>query len=269
MIGIVTGANKGIGLETCRALVRSGKFSRVYLTSRNTQRGHLAVNSVQSSIVHYHQLDIGDKNSIKQFRQYITDNYNGFDVLVQNAAIADHGKPGAETLDINFWGTLEMMKQFYPLINSNGRIVNVSSMSSQQTLNNFPQNSTHRRTLHSINRDLELEELEHAARQFIIDEENKKGKNWPSKNGKDWPKSAYGVSKVLVNGITRIYAKRADQDKNGVLVNCCCPGYVRSDMTRHNANATKDPTEGASTSLWLALLPPGLPGPQGCYLADA
>ena len=38
-------------------------------------------------------------------------NYNGFDVLVQNAAIADHtGKP-EETIDINFWGTLNMMKE--------------------------------------------------------------------------------------------------------------------------------------------------------------
>ena len=70
------------------------KPTQLKLTSRDIQRGSQAVNSVQSSIVHYHQLDIGDLSSIEQFRQYIVDNYNGFDVLVQNAAIADHGRPG-------------------------------------------------------------------------------------------------------------------------------------------------------------------------------
>ena len=153
-----------------------------------------------------------------------------------------------------------MMKQFYPLINRNGRIVNVSSMSSQQTINNFPHNSPTRRTLHSINRDLELEQLESLAKEYIA----KEGDEWQK-----MPKSAYGMSKVMVNGITRIYARQAEKDQNGVLINCCCPGYVKTDMTRHNANATKKAIEGAKTSQWLALLPPGLPGPQGCYLADA
>ena len=66
--------------------------------------------NINSSIIRYHKLDIGCKSSIHTFQQYMKTNYNGFDVLVQNAAIADHtGKP-EETIDINFWGTLNMMK---------------------------------------------------------------------------------------------------------------------------------------------------------------
>ena len=41
---------------------------------------------------------------------------------MQNAAIAEHGQPSKNTIDINFWGTANMMKEFYPLINKNGRI---------------------------------------------------------------------------------------------------------------------------------------------------
>ena len=42
-IAIVTGANKGIGLETCRALAKSGQFKTVYLTSRNVELGQAAI----------------------------------------------------------------------------------------------------------------------------------------------------------------------------------------------------------------------------------
>ena len=42
-IAIVTGANKGIGLETTRALAKSGLFKKVYLTSRNVDLGLTAL----------------------------------------------------------------------------------------------------------------------------------------------------------------------------------------------------------------------------------
>ena len=83
-IAIVTGANKGIGLETCRALVKSGQFAHVYLTSRNTDLGHAAVKNIQESTpnsVKYHQLDIACEKSISTFRDFIKENHQGFDVL--------------------------------------------------------------------------------------------------------------------------------------------------------------------------------------------
>ena len=38
----------------------------------------------------------------------------------------------------NFWGTFNMMKAFYPLVNQNGRIVNLSSMQAQRAMAIFP-----------------------------------------------------------------------------------------------------------------------------------
>ena len=93
--------------------------------------------------------------------------------------------------------------------------------------------------LHSINTALTMERLEELATQFVTD--CKSGENVK----KGWPKTAYGVSKLLVNGITRIYGRKAREDGRGILVNCCCPGYVKTDMSSHSDNATKVPTQGA------------------------
>ena len=64
----------------------------------------------------YQQLDISDKNSIEKFKTYIETEHNGFDVLVQNAgykqAATDAFDIAAkQTLMVNFWGTLNMMKR--------------------------------------------------------------------------------------------------------------------------------------------------------------
>ncbi|KAL9056085.1 MAG: hypothetical protein Q9162_003147 [Coniocarpon cinnabarinum] len=71
-----------------------------------------------------------------------------------------------------------------------------------------------------------------------------------------WPSSAYGVSKSGVTGMSRILGKQIVQGKfkgvkDGVLLNCCCPGYVDTDMSKHNGRKTPD--QGAATPVKLAL----------------
>ena len=110
-IAIVTGANKGIGLETCRALAKSGQFKTVYLTSRNVELGQAAIkgtfmmsrilfrtnsfnimnslfitikeleNDLGPNILKYHQLDIADQNSISVFSQFIQSEHQGRDSI--------------------------------------------------------------------------------------------------------------------------------------------------------------------------------------------
>ena len=60
-----------------------------------------------------------------------------------------------------------------------------------------------------------------------------------------------------------------EKDGKGVLVNCCCPGYVKTDMSSYSAVATKYPVDGCKAPLWLALIAQGAPGPQGVILLDA
>lgn len=49
-------------------------------------------------------------------------------------------------------------------------------------------------------------------------------------------------------------------------MNCCSPGYVKTDMSGNSGGTSGD--VGARTSVWLSLLPAGMDGPQGCYLAE-
>ena len=73
---------------------------------------------------------------------------------------------------------------------------------------------------------------------------------------------AYGVSKAALNMLTVQLAK--DLAGSGVLVNACCPGWVRTRMG--GADAERSIEEGADTPVWLALLPDD--GPTGAMWGD-
>ena len=83
-IALVTGGNKGIGLETCRHLATKGL--RVVLTARNTARGLEAVEAIRTSSaaaeVFFHQLDVTDPSSAARLADFIRDQFGRLDILV-------------------------------------------------------------------------------------------------------------------------------------------------------------------------------------------
>jgi NAD(P)-dependent dehydrogenase (short-subunit alcohol dehydrogenase family) len=227
---IVTGANRGIGLEVARQLAALGGI-RVILTSRDPEKGNRALEAIRASIgsdraqdCAFHPLDVTDGKSILALREYVETSFGGLDILVNNAAVnLDFGRRFQdvsgeifqETMRANLHGPLALCQAFLPgmIRRGYGRIVNVSSDSGQ--------------------------------RENLVD---------------DMP--AYRLSKWSLNGLTLLLA---DSLKGGnVLVNAVHPGWVRTEMGGPNAPRLVD--QGAETIVWLATLPDG--GPHGKLFFD-
>lgn len=253
-VAVVTGANKGIGLAIVRKLCK--EFSGdVYLTARSEDRGRAAVETLEAEGLKpkFHQLDIDSSASIETLKRHIVDSYGGVDVLVNNAAIAYKRKSTAPfleqatvTLKTNFTGTLNISKAFIPIVRPHGRIVNVSSTAC--SLGKLQKHWQDRFSSPSLT-ERELVDL---MDQFVKDVAS------GNHTEKGWPNTAYGVSKVGVTALTMVHAREmAKSGKEDVLINACCPGWVRTDMAGYNAPLSPD--EGAETPVYLALLPPGSP----------
>uniref|UniRef100_J3LZ82 NAD-dependent epimerase/dehydratase domain-containing protein n=2 Tax=Oryza brachyantha TaxID=4533 RepID=J3LZ82_ORYBR len=74
--------------------------------------------------------------------------------------------------------------------------------------------------------------------------------------GQGWPKvwTDYSVSKLALNAYARVLARRLQARGDPVSVNCFCPGFTRTDMTRGWGKRTAE--EAAEVAARLALLPP-------------
>ncbi|XP_051006232.1 carbonyl reductase [NADPH] 1-like isoform X1 [Acomys russatus] len=265
-IALVTGANKGIGFAIARDLCR--KFSGdVVLTARDEARGRAAVQQLQAEGLspRFHQLDINDLQSIRALRDFLRREYGGLDVLVNNAGIACKG-PGLTHFHIqaeaamktNFFGTQAVCTELLPLIKLQGRVVNVSSIISLEALKNCSPELQQKFRSETITE----EKLVGLMNKFVDDA--KKGVH--AQEG--WPNTAYGVTKIGVTVLSRIHARKLIEQRRGdkVLLNACCPGWVRTDMA--GPKATKSPEEGAETPVYLALLPPDAEGPHGQFVSE-
>lgn len=230
-IAVVTGGNRGIGLEACRQLARAGL--KVILTARDKAKGEEAADGLKKEglDVSAAALDVSSPESIRAFADQMNREYGRVDVLVNNAGVLiDQGWQGTKgspsifaarlediraTMDTNVYGVLLLIQAFAPGMRERqyGRIVNLSS-----------------------------------------------GMGQLSDMGGGYP--AYRLSKVALNGLTRIAA--AELAGSNVLVNTMCPGWVRTEMG--GPNATRTVEEGADTITWLAMLPDG--GPSGKFFRD-
>jgi NAD(P)-dependent dehydrogenase (short-subunit alcohol dehydrogenase family) len=134
-VALVSGGNRGIGLEVCRQLSEQGVT--VVIGSRDEERGRAAAEGLEGNVVP-HQLDVADAQSVDRMAAFLEDRFGRLDVLVNNAAISnDDGQSGVdadldrvkEALEANLFGAWRLCEVAIPLMQRNGygRIVNVST----------------------------------------------------------------------------------------------------------------------------------------------
>jgi NAD(P)-dependent dehydrogenase (short-subunit alcohol dehydrogenase family) len=195
-IACITGANRGLGLETARQLAQLGH--QVILTCRDEDDGHAAIEQLASQglKVEFQRMDVSDTATIDTMKKYIEETFARLDILVNNAGIyIDRDQMALEvdedivrkTLDVNFYGPLRTCQAFMPLMLAGGfgRVVNVSSG---------------------------MGALSDMGGRML----------------------GYRASKTALNALTRVLAGEVKADN--IKVNAVCPGWVRTDMGGPNAS---------------------------------
>jgi NAD(P)-dependent dehydrogenase (short-subunit alcohol dehydrogenase family) len=235
-VALVTGANKGIGLQIAKDLLRQGLT--VLVGSRNLEAGEIAATSVGGD-ARAIQLDVTDQVSIATAAERIRQELGRLDVLVNNAGISHADIPGRSLEEIvasgrlsvapldevrtvfetNVFGVIAVIQAMLPLLREApaGRIVNVASSGGSLTLNSDPTNP-HRSMF-----------------------------------------GTYSVSKAAANAVTVAFA--AELESAGIKVNAACPGFTATDLNYFRGTRTVE--QAAREPVRLALLDAG--GPTGTF----
>jgi carbonyl reductase 1 len=249
-LAVVTGANRGIGLEIARQLGRKGL--RVVVGSRDAGDGRTAAVALvaEGIAADARELDVTREETVRALAAWVRDAHGGLDVLVNNAGVVLDGfdaEVARKTIDVNYFGMLRMTDALLPLVRAGGRIVLLTSaMGSTQSLP-----GPLRARFHAP--DLGREELDRIMEGFV----RSVAAGTHARDG--WPSSAYRVSKMGVDALAGVLARQLADDGRGILCNAASPGWVKTRMG--GAAAPRSVEEGADTPVWLALLPAG--GPHG------
>src|SRR5919106_607698 len=134
-VALVSGGNRGIGLEVCRQLAE--RSYTVVMGSRDDEQGRAAAAGLPDGVI-VRQLDVADPGSVERLSRSIEEEFGRLDVLVNNAGISnDEGQRGVdadldrvrEALGINLLGAWRLCEVAIPLMKRQGygRIVNIST----------------------------------------------------------------------------------------------------------------------------------------------
>ncbi|MDO1451556.1 SDR family oxidoreductase [Rhodocytophaga aerolata] len=207
---LITGANKGIGLETAKQLSKEGLF--VYLGSRDVEKGNAIVKELEGNgfqNLKAIELDVTKPETILSAKHIIEQEQGGLDILINNAGISgilpqnalhtsiDHFK---EVFEVNFYGVISVTQAFMDLLRKSPqpRIVNVSTSVGSLSLQSDP--------------------------------------NWPAY---DYAKYAvYASSKSAMNMYTVQLAYQLRD--TAFKVNAVCPGYTKTDFTNHRGGEVEE-----------------------------
>ena len=189
-IAVISGANRGIGLEIGKQLLEIGW--NVVFTARNMAEGRPLVNKLRKKwkSAWYHQLDVTDEQSISDLAEYVEDTCGRLDVLINNAGIMieeNHRAMDMElddlhkTMATNLYGPLMLTRTLVPYFkdSKDARVINVSTRMGQLS-------------------------------------------------GMGGGHAAYRISKAAMNALTVVMARELEGE--GIRVNSMCPGWVCTDM---------------------------------------
>lgn len=250
-VAVVTGGNRGLGLEVGRQLVARGY--RVVLTARDEARGQAAARGIGAEFL---RLDVADAGSVAAFAGRLREACpGGVTALVANAAIAMQGfdaEVARATIATNFTGTLQVVEAVLPLLTRGAAVALVSSgVGDRGTLGP------------GLRAEVSADGLTRARLvdlmgRFVaaVREDRHTAEGWPS--------SAYGVSKIGVTATAHVLGRELAGDPRGIRVNAVCPGWVRTDMG--GASAPRSVEQGAASLVWGATLGPD--GPSGGFYRD-
>ncbi|KAF0931692.1 hypothetical protein E2562_005688 [Oryza meyeriana var. granulata] len=271
-VAVVTGGNRGIGLEICKQLAANGVA--VVLTARDEEKGAgaaAALHRLGLPEVLFHQLDVAEPSSAACLADFIRHKFGKLDILVNNAgnlgATFDFGnldldkeiedKSAHETLEwlmqhtvettenaeeclrINYHGTKNVIQALLHLLQSSpdGRIVTVSSVFGQLS---FFSGEQLKEELNDADK-LSEERLDELAELFVRDfkDGELESRGWPTRRDAF---VAYKASKALQHAYTRVLARK--HASSPLRVNCVHPGYVKTDLTLGTGELTVE--EGAA-----------------------
>jgi NAD(P)-dependent dehydrogenase (short-subunit alcohol dehydrogenase family) len=228
-VALITGANKGIGLETARQLGKTGVT--VLIGARDASRGEAAAQTLRGEGVdaRFVPLDVTNAASLTDAAQTIAQDFGRLDILVNNAGIGTWGAASEETDDewratfeTNVFGLVNATRTFLPLLRRSdaGRIVNLTSILGSLTLASDPHSPIGGNTGHG---------------------------------------AAYAASKSAVNMYTVHLA--TELKDTPIKVNAAHPGWVKTELG--GAGAQMEIVDGAKTSVELATVPSD--GPTGGF----
>lgn len=234
-VALITGANRGIGLETARQLGKLGIL--VVIGSRDVEKGKKAADALRSegSTVESLRLDVTNADDHRAAYEYLDRKFGKLDILINNAGIAIETEGGSvipsrtsavspqtvrKTFDANFFAPVALTQTLLPLIRKSpaGRIVNLSSILGSLTLQATPGSPIY-----------------------------------------DFKAFAYDASKTALNAFTVHLAYELRDTP--IKVNSAHPGWVKTDMG--GPNAPLEIADGGKTSMQLATLPAD--GPTGGF----
>jgi len=245
MVIIVTGSNRGLGQAICRLLAQTSHDPplTIYATSRDSVS--LDIKPLHNNLIYFERLDITSTSSIQNLISKIN---SPVDVLINNAAVAldrEYNYENAlKTFEVNYRATRNMCELFLNAgkiaENKGSRIVNVTASGSSK-LSSYPKNIQ----AQFSSPLLTLAGLEHLVDNYL--QAVKAGKE--EESGWNHVKGSYHVSKSCVNALTTVLSRQYP----GTLINCCCPGWNKTDMGSLGGDFGKDPMDGAKIPVKLAI----------------
>ncbi|KAL9252378.1 (+)-neomenthol dehydrogenase-like protein [Drosera capensis] len=274
---VVTGGNKGIGLEVCRQLAAHGVT--VVLTARDTKKGLEAIGNLSKSgfsdRVHFHQLDVLDPHCITNLADFVKSEFGKIDILgegpsllqVNNAGIggvvfdvdackarcaaAAEGESSVSVFDGTTTSTYELSKvcmdtNFYGTKLVTEALLPLLQLSDSPRIVNVSScegkmkliSDEWAKGILSNIEDLTEEKIDEVITAFLQD--FKEGKL--AENGWRTFLPAYSVSKIALNAYTRLMAKRYPL----MSINSVHPGFIKTDLTIFIGNSTP---EGGGSSV--------------------